>query len=160
MSFPPLGKRRNAYRVTAQLGTWLAAVLPSRRMGARAIPLKVEQLDLVSARAEAVMHQGRAAIRLTEDPALPPKPDTEFLAILQGTEFSEGTIELSVAGAPQLDASSGARGFIGIIRGKRRGWRAAAPSARPRWCAGFLSNRMRRRNVSTTRSRRAAGPEA
>jgi hypothetical protein len=86
------------------------------------IPLKVAELDLVNVRADAVSYEGRAAIRLVEDRAAPQQPDTSFLAIVRGTDFSEGTIEVSVAGAPPLDASAGARGFVGIafhVQGER-----------------------------------------
>jgi hypothetical protein len=87
---------------------------PKPTAAGTAIPLKVAELDIVNVRADAVPYQGRAAIRLIEDPAAPQKPDTPFLAILRGAELSEGTIELSIAGAPQPDASAGARGFVGI----------------------------------------------
>jgi hypothetical protein len=36
------------------------------------------------------------------------------LAVARGVEFSSGTIEVELAGAPEADAGEGARGFVGI----------------------------------------------
>jgi len=38
----------------------------------------------------------------------------EQLAIVEGVQFGNGTIEAEVAGAPRVGASEGARGFVGI----------------------------------------------
>ena len=84
-------------------------------------PIPLVFTELVNVRTAEISYEGRAAVRVTEDPSAPQKPDTSFLAIVQGAELSEGTIELLVAGAPQLDASAGARGFVGIafhVRGE------------------------------------------
>jgi hypothetical protein len=38
----------------------------------------------------------------------------EQLAVLEGVQFGNGTIEAEIAGAPAADAPAGARGFVGI----------------------------------------------
>jgi hypothetical protein len=43
-----------------------------------------------------------------------PQYNGDTLAVLDGVEFTDGTLELEVAGKPQPNASAGARGFIGI----------------------------------------------
>jgi hypothetical protein len=68
-------------------------------------------LRLHGLRAEAVSYRGRRAVRLVEDPAA---PATEPVALIEGSDFADGTIEIDVAGAPAADAPSDARGFIGI----------------------------------------------
>lgn len=49
-------------------------------------------------------------------PAAPPPapPRVDVLALLDGVEFGNGTIELDLAGEPDPGAGSGARGFAGI----------------------------------------------
>jgi hypothetical protein len=42
------------------------------------------------------------------------RAEQEELAVLEGLEFSNGTIEVEVAGAPAAGAPEGARGFVGI----------------------------------------------
>lgn len=72
-----------------------------------------EKLTPQSVEVTAVRHEGRAAVRLFESPAVA-KPDTESIAIVAGSTFENGTIEIDLAGAPSGDASEGARGFVGI----------------------------------------------
>jgi len=38
----------------------------------------------------------------------------DYLAVITGTSFQDGTIEAEIAGAPQAGAAEGARGFVGI----------------------------------------------
>lgn len=47
---------------------------------------------------------------------VPPQPGQllETLAILEGTDFGDGVVELEVAGASAPGASGGARGFVGL----------------------------------------------
>ncbi|HEV8199950.1 MAG TPA: hypothetical protein VGS03_08010 [Candidatus Polarisedimenticolia bacterium] len=69
-------------------------------------------LSLHGVRAEAVTYRGRRAVRLVEDPA---GPATEPVALMEGSDFGDGTIEIDVAGAPAAGAPSDARGFIGMV---------------------------------------------
>jgi len=45
-----------------------------------------------------------------------------MLAIVSGTDFTDGTIEIDVAGSPRKDADPADRGFIGVaFRAQKRG---------------------------------------
>jgi hypothetical protein len=59
---------------------------------------------------ESVEYHGRGAVRLTEMPAT----FGDRVAVVDGVEFRDGTIEVLVAGMPAAGAVEGARGFIGI----------------------------------------------
>jgi hypothetical protein len=61
---------------------------------------------------ELVEYQGRPAVHLTA-PAEKRSTDVHLLAIVPGSNFAEGTIQVDVAGAP-FDPASDARGFIGV----------------------------------------------
>jgi hypothetical protein len=71
----------------------------------------VTQLDLKYTRAEASRYRGSAAIKLVVADA---PEDSDGFAVIKGSHFHNGTIDLDVAGAPEKGAGAGARGFIGI----------------------------------------------
>jgi hypothetical protein len=80
----------------------------------RTFPLdSTDGLKLNKVSAEAVSFKGRKAIRVTE-PAGAPSQREDRLAILAGTEFEDGTIEVDLAGQPGGGATEGARGFVGV----------------------------------------------
>jgi len=58
-----------------------------------------------------VSYQGKAAVRLD---AAPDAANGESYAILKGSRFHNGTIEVELAGKPAATAGPAARGFIGI----------------------------------------------
>jgi len=70
--------------------------------------------------AESATHKGKKGLRVTADTArLRQRPaegqsEVELLAGIEGTDFSNGVIEVEVAGAPAPGAFEGARGFVGI----------------------------------------------
>jgi hypothetical protein len=70
--------------------------------------------------AEAATLGGKKGVRVTADTAAirvasaPGQPFPDQLAIVSGLEFSNGTIEVELAGAPAQGAAEGARGFVGI----------------------------------------------
>lgn len=70
-------------------------------------------LELVSAQAEVATWQGRRAIHLSPLPGHS-KDDTAIMAVLKGTDFHDGVIELDVSGAPRADADPTSRGFVGL----------------------------------------------
>ena len=79
----------------------------------------VEQLEAHGASLAKSMYQGKAAIRLD---ASPDAANGNSYAILKGSNFHNGTIEVEMAGKPAANAGTGARGFIGIafrLRGNR-----------------------------------------
>jgi hypothetical protein len=101
------------------------------------IPIETMRLDsligleVVNGKAEVATYRGRPALHLT------PLPDHEgadeaTLAIVTGTDFDDGTIEVEVAGAPRVGAPSDSRGFIGIMfRAQDRGARGENFYLRP-----------------------------
>jgi hypothetical protein len=65
--------------------------------------------------AEPVTLQGKKGLRLTmSDAAKREQRQVEQLARIKDVEFSNGVIEVELAGAPAPDAPAGARGFVGI----------------------------------------------
>ena len=94
-------------------------------------PLAAENLKLDSARgltlqnvqAEPVAHEGRRGLRITlsaegrrefRDMPAAQRGSFETLALIDGSDFSNGLIEAEIAGEPAADAPEGARGFVGI----------------------------------------------
>ncbi len=69
---------------------------------------ELAQLELKGTRAEASRYHGSAAVKLTGDGT------SDGYAVVKGSRFHNGTIDLDVAGAPAPGAVEGARGFIGI----------------------------------------------
>ena len=77
-------------------------------------PLFAQTPDQLEARRVSlakVMYQGKSAVRLD---AMPDAADGESYAILKGSRFRNGTIEVELAGKPAANAGPAARGFIGI----------------------------------------------
>lgn len=92
---------------------WIAAWACGFCVGlpAQTFPLNsVSGLKLHKVKAEPVNYKGRSAIRITEAG----DDNEDKLAILEGTSFQDGTIEVDVAGQPGPNASGQARGFTGI----------------------------------------------
>ena len=78
-----------------------------------------EQLEARKVRVANVTYQGKSAVRLD---ALPDAANGESYAILKGSSFHNGTIDVELAGKPAANAGPGARGFIGIafrVQGNR-----------------------------------------
>ena len=88
----------------------------------RHVPLdSTDQLQLHNVIARPVTHQGRKGVLVVTDsnavrqtPAPSGQPEPELIAPIKGIEFSNGVIEVEVAGAPAPGAGEGARGFVGI----------------------------------------------
>src|SRR5207253_1635073 len=78
------------------------------------VPLEpVSKLKLENVKAEPVTYKGRKAVRIT-DVAAESVPDGERLAILTGTDFQNGTIEVDFAGDTPPGANPLFRAFTGI----------------------------------------------
>src|ERR1700723_3657331 len=69
-------------------------------------------LEMVDTKAEVVNYRGRPAVHLLPLPNQP--KDYSMLAMVSGTDFKDGTIEIDVAGSPRKDADPTDRGFIGV----------------------------------------------
>src|SRR5260370_13260145 len=73
----------------------------------------IDKLKPLNVKAEPVTYQGRPAIRLT-DTAPGNVPDGARLAIVSGTEFDNGTIEVDLTGDALPGTPDTVRGFTGI----------------------------------------------
>jgi hypothetical protein len=73
-------------------------------------------LLLENVQSENVTYRGRRAVRLTERPGVTAgfEKFDDALAIVEGSDFENGTIEVDVAGMPRPGAAESARGFVGI----------------------------------------------
>lgn len=99
--------------VAATIAAWTSTM--TGVSGASRIPKldSTQGLDLVTAQAEVVTWHGRRAIHLSPLPGQS-KDDHAIMAVLTGTEFHDGVIELDVSGAPRADADPTSRGFVGL----------------------------------------------
>ena len=71
----------------------------------------VDQLDGRNVKMSAATYQGKQAVRID---ALPDAANATSFAVVKGSKFHNGTIEVELAGKPAASAGAGARGFIGI----------------------------------------------
>lgn len=102
----------------------VASALASRagEMPGRTIALdSAAGLSLFAVKAEAVTYKGRKAVHLVEGPGA---ADGPTVALVPGTDFGDGVIEIDLAGAVTPGAPEGARGFVGIV------FRAGADASR------------------------------
>ena len=78
-----------------------------------------EQLETHGSSVTKATYLGKSAVRLD---ALPNAADGESFAIVKGSRFHNGAIEVELAGKPAATAGPAARGFIGIafrVQGNR-----------------------------------------
>jgi hypothetical protein len=81
---------------------------------ARTVPLDtLAGLTLQGVRGEGAEHRGRKALRLTEDRGAAGGA-VGSMAVINGLEFRNGTIEIELTGEPAAGAQEAARGFVGI----------------------------------------------
>jgi hypothetical protein len=93
--------------VPALLGAMtLLLVAPSSMTAQTVGELQPHQVKL-----EAVEYRGKRAVKITEDGTV---ANGEAYAVVKGSDFHNGTIDVEVAGLPAAGAGTGARGFIGI----------------------------------------------
>lgn len=79
--------------------------------GSQPIALDAAHLERHGVVAEAVTHEGRPAVKMTTATGT---GDDKGIAVVEDTDFDNGTIEIDVAGEPGPNAPAGARGFIGL----------------------------------------------
>jgi hypothetical protein len=97
-------------------GAVLLALSPLASGAASPVPDLIgtpERLQLVAGRARIVDYRGRHALQLMPL-AGHENDDGDMLAIVPGTDFKDGTLELDVAGSPRPGSDPTSRGFIGI----------------------------------------------
>ena len=69
--------------------------------------------EVVNGHTERVTYRGVRAVKLVPGPETAGK-DENVLALLDGADFKDGTIQLDVAGAPRPGMPPDSRGFIGV----------------------------------------------
>jgi hypothetical protein len=67
-------------------------------------------LELIRVVQQAVTYHGQKALRLTEAPGA----NNNAVALVDGVQFQDGTIDVDVAGLPAAGSNEGARGFVGV----------------------------------------------
>ena len=77
------------------------------------VTLALDKLELHNVKAEPVTYLGRAAVRVS-DAGAQELDDAGRFAVVPGSSFQDGTIEVSLSGDTYSDAPAGARGFVGI----------------------------------------------
>ena len=75
----------------------------------------LDGLELLNVKAEMVDYKGHKALRLSKSDAFKSGERGETVAILKGSNFKNGTIELEIAGLPAPEAGAQARGFVGVV---------------------------------------------
>ena len=84
---------------------------PQKRVVLR--PDSARFVQVVNGHTEVVAYRGRRAVKLVPSAETAGRDD-DMLAILDGSQFKDGTIEVSVAGAPRPGMPADSRGFIGV----------------------------------------------
>jgi hypothetical protein len=79
----------------------------------KAVALALDKLELHNVKAEPATYQGRAGVRIT-DAGPEGLDDAGRLAIVPGSSFQDGTIEVDLSGDTAPDARPELRGFVGI----------------------------------------------
>lgn len=101
----------------AFLATAAALLVAHITIAEISLPLTTDnELVLHNAVAEVVTFEGHQALKLTaaERPTGGDRNRLDHLALVPSMGFTNGTIEVDVAGQPSPDASGGARGFVGV----------------------------------------------
>jgi hypothetical protein len=111
-------RRKRELPLLAGVVFGLGASLCAADRGQATFPLdSMAGLKLVNVKGGIAMYRGRKCVRLIDEPGEPtetPVPGADSMAILSGSDFEDGSIEVDVAGSPRSGAPEGARGFIGI----------------------------------------------
>jgi hypothetical protein len=97
---------------------WTVVLVGSQAQSAgqarqKAAGLPLEKLELHNVKAEPVTHLGRSAVRVT-DAGAEGLDDAGRLAIVPGSSFQDGTIEVNLTGDTPPNAPETSRGFVGI----------------------------------------------
>ncbi len=70
----------------------------------------MDRLELLGVKAETARYRGRHALHVVEQDAA----NGTTMAMVKGTDFKDGVIEIEVAGALRPGAMDAARGFVGV----------------------------------------------
>lgn len=89
---------------------WIVCVACVMTASAQQYPLRsASELEPVSVQVESATYKGRSSVQITGLGAGGPE-----IAILKGSEFRNGIIEVELAGRPRPGADPSLRGFVGI----------------------------------------------
>ena len=83
------------------------------QQGQKLAGLALDKLELRNVKAEPVTYLGRSAVRVT-DAGPEGLDDAARLAVVPGTSFQDGTIEVNLSGDTRPNAPPNLRGFVGI----------------------------------------------
>ena len=119
---PDYGWRMNTkIRVAALVAGLIATALTPRGSMAQRLSLEsAKGLAPHNVVVQAVTYQGRRAVRVMpaveadKEMAAQKNDEGGGIAVLSGTTFHNGTIEVNVAGKPRAGAPADARGFVGV----------------------------------------------
>src|SRR5437764_253594 len=100
-------------------GLWASAQATKKNVPT----LAVDQLELRNVKAETVNYKGKAAVRVI-DAGPAQLDDAGRLAVIRGSSFTDGSIEVELTGDTAPDAPENLRGFVGIA------FRVAADASR------------------------------
>ena len=91
----------------------------------------MEGLEAVNTKAEVFTYRGRKALHLAPTRRVA-NAQGSMVALVAGTDFKDGTIEVEVAGLPIAEMDPTARGFVGVeFRAQEHGARAENIYLRP-----------------------------
>jgi hypothetical protein len=91
---------------------FLVSGIAKAQLRAQSTPLDSAKLELHHVNAETVIYLGRSAKRVTD--AAADVDDAGRFAVVPGTPFQDGTIEVDLSGDTAPDAPANLRGFVGI----------------------------------------------
>jgi hypothetical protein len=115
---------RTARGIVRGLGSSIAVIIVfaattgmASRQETKGHPLKfplnsLSGLEVIHKGAEVATYRGRRAVRLLQ--SVDEDRSGETMAILTGSDFQDGAIEVKLAGAPRAGAPADIRGFVGI----------------------------------------------
>ena len=83
------------------------------QQGQKLAGLALDKLELRNVKAEPVTYLGRSAVRVS-DAGPEGLDDAARLAVVPGTSFQDGTIEVNLSGDTRPNAPPNLRGFVGI----------------------------------------------
>jgi hypothetical protein len=93
---------------SARIVLTIVSFMTSFQVFSQSLPLSASNVEAVNAKVEDAQYKGKKAVRVTDT------GDGETLALVKGTNFKNGTIEVELAGTVLPGADSASRGFIGI----------------------------------------------
>ena len=73
-----------------------------------------EKLEFINVQGEVVDHLGKKGLKVFTPGEVSLQDNYETMVLIQDVAFSDGVIELEIAGEPVPGAGAGARGFVGL----------------------------------------------